>query len=274
MGEVVVRMQDAGFVLKGGCALGLLYGAYRHSTDLDFDAEKRADVTRRIRRATQAAGVEIDESTWWSSEGAKRPLESIRYKVYYRGIRGEHQRLQVDTRYRPKPKSRDIVIVDGIRTYSPTALYGQKLAALNGRDAARDIYDLAFLSKMYGDELTDAQIKKAESITRDMDSLEAELTRLLLKDRILAQITTAENTVLEFRMAVQDQMGRREMTIPEQSVPISIPMNQEIIALRHLLHGEPLTRARESRSLVSGTRKELDRSGSGRSAQQLDWFDR
>lgn len=176
-------------------------------------------------------------------------MESIRYKVYYRGIRGEHQRLQVDTRYRPKPKSRDIVIVDGIRTYSPTALYGQKLAALNGRDAARDIYDLAFLSKMYGDELTDAQIKSAESITRDMDSLEAELTRLLQKDRILAQITTAENTVLEFRMAVQDQMGRREMTIPEQSVPISIPMNQEIIALRHLLHGEPLTRARESRSL-------------------------
>ena len=72
MREVVARVQDAGFVLKGGGALCFIYGAHRHTTDLDFDAQKRTDMTRRIRRATQAAGAEIDESTWWSSEREKK----------------------------------------------------------------------------------------------------------------------------------------------------------------------------------------------------------
>lgn len=63
MREVVARVQDAGFVLKGGGALVLVYGSIRHTTDLDFDAERPTDMTRRIRRAAQAAGVEIDPET-------------------------------------------------------------------------------------------------------------------------------------------------------------------------------------------------------------------
>ena len=63
MREVVMQVQDAGFVLKGGGALVLVYGSIRHTTDLDFDAEKQTDMPLRLRRAMQLAGVEIDETT-------------------------------------------------------------------------------------------------------------------------------------------------------------------------------------------------------------------
>lgn len=168
----------------------------------------------------------------------------------------------------------DIAIVDGIRTYKAEALYDQKLAAQRGRCAARDIYDLAFLSKKYGDKLTNAQISKAESITYDMDGLEKTLIHQLRKDRILASLTTAEYLVIEFREAVEEQMRRRKMKIPEQSVPISLPITREIIALRRLLHGEEAVRPSESRLLDRAIYRELDRRDSSRAAQQPDWFDR
>lgn len=271
MREVVTRVQDAGFVLKGGGALVFAYGEHRHTTDLDFDAERKSDVTRRIRRAAQAVGVELDESTWWSSEGTKGSRTSIRYRVRFLGVGGQSQRLQVDTRYRPRPESRAIVTAQGIRTYKPEALFDQKLAARRGRHAARDVFDLAFLARRFGDALTDAQISKAESITRDMDRLERKLQKQLRKDKVLASLTTAENTVFGFRMAVEGQMRRRGMTMPQQSVPISIPMTEEIIALRRMLHGEE--HVRNSQSLVSAIRRALDRGDSDRSGQQPDWLD-
>ncbi len=43
MREVVARVQDAGFVLKGGGALVLVYGSHRHTAGLDFDAERPTD---------------------------------------------------------------------------------------------------------------------------------------------------------------------------------------------------------------------------------------
>lgn len=272
MREVVTRVQDAGFVLKGGGALVFVYGEHRHTTDLDFDAERKSDVTRRIRRAAQAVGVELDESTWWSSEGAKGSRTSIRYRVRFLGLEGQSQRLQVDTRYRPRPESRDIVTAHGIRTYKPEALFDQKLAARRGRNVARDIVDLAFLARRFGDALTDAQISKVESITRDMDSLERKLHKQLRRDKVLASLMTAESTVIGFRMAVERQMRRREMTMPEQGVPISIPMTEEIIALRRMLHGEE--HLKEGQSLVIAIRRAFDRHDSDRSSQQLDRLDR
>ena len=51
MREIVAQVQDAGFVLKCGGALVFAYGSHRHTTDLDFDAERTTDMRRRIRRA-------------------------------------------------------------------------------------------------------------------------------------------------------------------------------------------------------------------------------
>lgn len=237
MREVVVQVQDAGFILKGGGALVFDYGSIRHTTDLDFDAEEQIDMPLRIRRATELIGVEIDENTWWWPRGRRGARNSLRYRVSLLGHQGEKYRLQVDTRYRPKPNASDSVIANGIRTYKPESLYNQKLAALHDRKAARDLFDLAFLCMRYGDTLTDAQIREAKSITRDTKRLERDFGKQLLDDRILARVTTAKQTVLDFRGAVNEQVQRRGMSRPQQSVPISLPMSNEIIALRRLIHG-------------------------------------
>ena len=233
-----MRVQDARFVLKGGGALVFVYGSHRHTTDLDFDAERKTDMTRRIRRAIQAVGVEIDEATWWWPKGARATRDSMRYKVEFVDNQGEREELQVDTRYRPRPKASQIVTLNGIRTYKVEALYDQKLAALRNRKDARDIFDLAFLSSRYGQALNNAQVLKAERITRDMNVLEQDLIHQLRFDPKLARITNAESIVLEFREAIVSQIQRRKLRDAEQSVPLSIPLTDEIIALRHLLHGE------------------------------------
>ena len=68
MRAVVEQVQDTGFVLKGGGALAFRYGSRRQTTDVEFDAERKTDITRRILRATQSIGGEINEDTWWSTE--------------------------------------------------------------------------------------------------------------------------------------------------------------------------------------------------------------
>ena len=142
------------------------------------------------------------------------------------------------------------------------------------RKVSRDIFDLAFLCKEYGDSLTRPQILKAESITKHMDRLERRLAYQIQFDSVLMRITTAENIVLEFRDAIDSQFQQREMKHPQQSVPISIPMTREIIALRRLLHGDETEKAKKNHSPSRGSRGGLDRSGSGRPDQQPDWFDR
>ena len=243
MWEVVMQVQDAGFVLKGGGALVLVYGSIRHTTDLDFDAERQTDMPLRIRRAMQLAGVEIDETTWWWPKGKKGAKNFLRYRVRFVGHQGKRRWLQVDTRYRPKPRSSDIVTVTGVRTYKPEALYEQKLAAVRDRKAARDIFDMAFLCSKYGDTLTDDQIRETKSITRDTDQLEHDFRMQLLDDRILARVPNAKHTVLEFRGAANQQIQRRGMEDPQQSVPISLAMHNEIIALRRLIHGEEIVKS-------------------------------
>ena len=46
--RVVDRIQDAGFVLKWGCALARVHGL-KPSADLDFDATRPKDTTRCVR---------------------------------------------------------------------------------------------------------------------------------------------------------------------------------------------------------------------------------
>ena len=150
MREVVRRVQGTGHVLKGGCALVFAYGIRRHSTDIDFDAAKPTDMTRRIRNGLRAAGAEM------RSRELIRTRTSLRIRATYR-VRGEgkEEMLKVDTRFRPKPVAAETVDVGGILTNRPEALFEQKLVALESRTVPRDLYDLEFIIGNYGDALTD-----------------------------------------------------------------------------------------------------------------------
>lgn len=198
----------------------------------------------------------------------------MRYRVQFIDQRGKPNRLQVDTRYRPRPKPSDVVTMKGIRTYKPEALFDQKLAAVRDRSEARDVFDLAFLSDKYGHALTDTQIHKADRIIGNMAGLERDLTHQLRGDLILSRITTTVDIVLEFREAIDRQIEQRGMNDAEQSVPISIPMTHEIIALRRLIHGEETVIPKSIQLPRRTIRNGFDRPDSGQSILQPDWFDR
>ena len=237
MWEVVDRVQGLDFVLKGAGALVRAYGLNRHSTDLDFGAARPTDLNRRVRRAIEAVGVVIDERSWWSPRDTGRTGVSRQLKVDFIGPNGRRQELQIDTRYKPKPKTEDIVVIEGFLTYKLAATYGQKLEAMKDRREARDVFDLAFMTDRYGDTLSDVQIRRAESITRDMDRLANKLERQIKRDKVLERITTDDDIVIRFRTAVDKQVKRRRMFIQEQRVPISFAMTKEIRELREILHG-------------------------------------
>ena len=56
MWAVLERVRDLDMVLKGGTALASTLGPDRHSTDLDFDAERLDELRDRIDSAAQAMG--------------------------------------------------------------------------------------------------------------------------------------------------------------------------------------------------------------------------
>ena len=56
MWAVLERVRNLDMVLKGGTALAFTLGPDRHSTDLDFDAERLGELRDRIDSAAQALG--------------------------------------------------------------------------------------------------------------------------------------------------------------------------------------------------------------------------
>lgn len=274
MWEIVDRVQDTTLILKGGAALVRAYGLNRHSTDLDFDAVQPTDISRRVRRAAEAAGVEIDKRSLWLSPHTGRKGVSRRFKIRFVGVDGKRQKLQIDTRYWPKPRSEETVRRNGIRTYRPEAIYRQKLEALGARREARDLFDLAFITRSYGNSLSDGQIRTAETITRDMNGLEKKLTYQLRGDLSLTRITTATDMVCEFREAVEEQILRRGLLIQQQCVPISYDMTTAILELRETLHGPEANKPRPRPPSVLRTEDRARNRHHERGIDRNRWFSR
>lgn len=209
-------MQDTSHVLKGGTALALLYGLDRHSVDLDFDGAgaESESIETYVCGGFEDAQVEMisfrrDYDTW----------KGQRYKAHYLNPE-DHQDclLKVELSFRTPPRSGDVHIVAGIRTYSLRALFDQKLRAANNRTKARDLFDLGFLAETYGDEFSTEQILRADDFSRDYERV-ADWYRLAFhEDRYLKDLTTADDRALVLRIAVVEQLGRRGHSVQEQAV--------------------------------------------------------
>lgn len=116
MSAVVEQVRVTGFVLKGRGASTLLYGLHRPTTDAmeaDFDAKRKIDMIRRIRRATQATGVEINEDRWRSTERAERASVSIPFTPT---ARASAQTLP--TQFDSRSRDRNGRTVRGTRSFS------------------------------------------------------------------------------------------------------------------------------------------------------------
>ena len=212
---VLGRLQATPYVFKGGSALAFVYGLDRHSTDLDSDADGPVALEDLVEAGLNDAGVVLTDFIVGKDSDIGQ-----RFKVHFaRTATRRYSLLKIDLSLREKPNEDDVVVVDGIRTYSVTAIFGQKMRASVGRTRARDLFDLGFIADNYGDVLTVEQIRAAETYTHDYESLADEYRQAFPDDRVLSRIATADDRALKFRIAIEEQLLRRGIHVIEQAAP-------------------------------------------------------
>jgi predicted nucleotidyltransferase component of viral defense system len=158
--EIFLR-KGSGFVLKGGAAMRSLLGEQRltKDVDLDFTNPKRSadSLHNTLRRAITAAarGLPLEDLT--ISAPGKEEL-SPRWKINFQDRQGTRFHVEVevsrDARRAPPgavvqqrfaPIATGIVSPFWVDIYDRPTLIATKVAALLGRGAARDVYDLDLL---------------------------------------------------------------------------------------------------------------------------------
>ncbi len=134
-------------VLKGGTALRLCYGLDRFSEDLDFDTNVLLRLENFLASSMKQVGISHPLARNATIDVLKSTNTSSRYRINYAGDRS----IKVEVSHRTTPKKQDISLINGILTYKVDVLIDQKLGALQGRTAARDLHDVVFLFSNYRD---------------------------------------------------------------------------------------------------------------------------
>jgi predicted nucleotidyltransferase component of viral defense system len=175
---VAKNLNDLPIVLKGGTALLLCYGLDRFSEDLDFDANKKLNITNRVAdilsRHTEKHTIKISKDT-----------DTVqRLKIHY-SKNGLERFLKIETSFRDPFQNEDTAIIDGIKTYQIKNLIDQKVNAMIGRTKARDLYDVDFLLRTYRESFTESTIKKLSETVADVNELEGRFYPAFKDDYIL-----------------------------------------------------------------------------------------
>ena len=149
---------------------------------------------------------------------------------------------KVDVRWKTAPVRRDIVVVGGVRTYKVEAIYNQKVAAMKSRKEARDLYDLAFVMKSYGDRLGDDQIRWADSYLADGKRVKRRYASEFEADEVLKGVTTFGHTFARFRRATAAQRRQRRLQVQHQRIPVPMAVAGQVYAFRSRQRMEALER--------------------------------
>ena len=165
MQAILNAMQETPLVLKGGTALLLCYGLDRFSEDLDFDAPKKLNLESRLKHALRPATESLRLTRTKDTETVQR------YRIEYAS--GDTLgRLKVEISCRDEIREDEVIVRSGIRTYGAARLIAQKLRALEGRTAARDLYDVHFLARNFREEWSADSVSRLRSLLSDVNSLE------------------------------------------------------------------------------------------------------
>lgn len=169
-------------VLKGGTALKLCYGLDRFSEDLDFDCAKSLNLESSIAAVfaqlgkTQANLRNPEISVTKDTQTVKR------YRIIYAG----DINLKLETSLRGTPKDEDLIELNGILTYKIEKLIQQKLRALNGRTAARDLHDVIYLYEHFFDSFEESDLDEIEALYRNQSAVIDEYNSAYSEDTILS----------------------------------------------------------------------------------------
>ena len=165
--------------------------------------------------------------------------KSARYWVDYLVPQDEEPvQLKVDTHFLDKRFATDVQVVAGIRTYSVSALFEQKLAATSRRNQATDLFDLTLMATRLASSLKDSQILRLQQFISDPRRLDRRYTRSFVNDRVLRGITTYDPCRTAIENAVASEVVRRVIEHPEQRTLTTEPIFRKILAYHRRRAGE------------------------------------
>lgn len=175
------RKKGLPMVLKGGTALRLCYGLDRFSEDLDFDCAKSLKLESPIKDVFAQLG-KAKAHLRNPDVTLKKDTDTVkRYRVIYAG----DVNLKIETSLRGTPNDDDIIDINGILTYKINKLIQQKLAALNGRTAARDLHDVIYLYEHFLDDFGKQEIEEIALLYNNQSSVLEEYNAAYREDSIL-----------------------------------------------------------------------------------------
>jgi len=169
-------------VLKGGTALKLCYGLDRFSEDLDFDCAKSLNLESSIAAVFARLGKAQANLRNPEISVTKDTQTVKRYRIIYAG----DINLKLETSLRGTPKDEDLIELNGILTYKIEKLIQQKLRALNGRTAARDLHDVIYLYDQYFDSFEEGDLAEVEALYRNQSAVIDEYNSAYSEDTILS----------------------------------------------------------------------------------------
>lgn len=167
-------------ILKGGSALILCYGHTRFSEDLDYNACKHYKLDGKIRDALRKLGA-----TQVAVEVVKDTATTLRYRATYSYQSVIGASLKVETSFRAANDVANVTTIDGIRVYTIDALATQKLAAIHGRTASRDLEDVRFILENHRGKLQDETLRSIQSLVGDGTALIAKYESAYDADHVL-----------------------------------------------------------------------------------------
>ena len=168
-------------VLKGGTALKLCYDLDRFSEDLDFDCAKALNLETSIKEVFTYLG-KTKPHLRNPKIDLKKDTDTVRR---YRIIYNNDKNLKLETSLRDAPADNDLINKNGILTYKINRLIQQKISALNGRTAARDLHDVIYLYENYLNDFSENDLKTIRELYDNQSDILTEYTPAYSEDSIL-----------------------------------------------------------------------------------------
>lgn len=176
-------------VLKGGTALGLCYKLNRFSEDLDFDCAKALNLESAIKDIFAQLGKSKSHLRNPTIDITKDTKTVRRYRITY----GDGISLKLETSLRGTPDDNLLTELNGILTYKIDQLIKQKLSALNGRTAARDLHDVIYLYEHFPNDFDEDEMAEITAMYNNQSSILEEYTSAYSEDTILSISDLLEN---------------------------------------------------------------------------------
>lgn len=163
----------------------LFYGLDRMSEDLDFDCRYKIRVDSLVKRLQSIGEVFVKKDT----DTTKR-ISLIEKPT------GERLKIEISLREKNKNLYPLKTVQDNLKIYDINDIFLQKISAFLNRKTARDLYDIAFISKFYYSELSYDIKKKMFSLLKREEAildLIPEYEELFKEDKILTTVDLLES---------------------------------------------------------------------------------